>query len=151
MKIKTISQLNKFSIKIANSLSNNDCLLLFGEIGVGKTTFVRYLINYLQKKNKLKQSHVLSPTFNLVYDYDLKSQRIMHYDLYRIRSRNEVDQLGIFEDAESNIKIIEWPNLIKNKIESKLELYFSYGHKPEYRNIKIKTFGKWKKIKFNEI
>ena len=61
-----------FAIKIANSLSNNDCLLLFGEIGVGKTTFVRYLINYLQKKNKLKQSHVLSPTFNLVYDYDLE-------------------------------------------------------------------------------
>jgi len=151
MKIKKISQLNKFSISIANKLNVDDCLLLFGEIGVGKTTFARQLINYLQKKNNLKQSHVLSPTFNIVYDYELKSYKIMHYDLYRIKSEKEINHLGIFENSENCIKVIEWPELIRSKIENKLEIYFSYTDELNSRNIKVLGFGKWKKFKLDEI
>jgi tRNA threonylcarbamoyladenosine biosynthesis protein TsaE len=149
MKIKTISQLNKFSIKIANSLSNNDCLLLFGEIGVGKTTFARYLINNLQKKNNIITSHVLSPTFNIVYDYDVKSHKIMHYDLYRLKSEIEIKELGIFEDSQKTVKIIEWPELIKANIKNKLEINFFYSDKADARNIKISGIGKWKNFKIN--
>lgn len=149
MKINSLNQLNKFSFKIASKVDLEDCIFLIGEIGVGKTTFVRYFINNLEKKNKLKKSQVLSPTFNIVYDYNVGSYKIMHYDLYRLRSKTEVKQLGIFEEHEKSVKIIEWPQLIKNIIKNKLEIHFSYSDKLNTRNIKILGTGKWKNFKLN--
>ena len=149
MKIKNVSQIEKFSIRVANNLDFDDCIFLFGEIGVGKTTFVRYLINYLEKQNNIKESHVLSPTFNIVYDYDVKSHKIMHYDLYRLKSEIEIKQLGIFEDPQKTVKIIEWPELIKVNIKNKLEISFSYSDKVNTRSIKISGIGKWKNFKIN--
>ena len=149
MKINSLNQLNKFSLKIARKVDFEDCIFLIGEIGVGKTTFVRYFINNLEKKNKLKKSQVLSPTFNIVYDYNVGSYKIMHYDLYRLRSKTEVKQLGIFEEHQKSVKVIEWPQLIKNIIKNKLEIYFSYGDKLNTRNIKILGTGKWKNFKLN--
>jgi len=149
MKINSLNQLNKFSLKIASEVDLEDCIFLIGEIGVGKTTFVRYFINNLEKKNKLKKSQVLSPTFNIVYDYNVGSYKIMHYDLYRLRSKTEVKQLGIFEEHEKSVKIIEWPQLIKNTIKNKLEIHFSYSDKLNTRNIKILGTGKWKNFKPN--
>ena len=81
MIIKSLDQLNSLSKKIADRLKDKDCIYLIGEIGVGKTTFTRFLINYLQKKEGSKTTEVLSPTFNLLYEYDLKKFKIMHYDL----------------------------------------------------------------------
>ena len=112
MIVKSLEHLNSLSQKVAEKLSKNDCIFLIGEIGVGKTTFARYLINYLQEKNGEKITEVLSPTFNLLYEYDLKGIKIMHYDLYRIRDEKELKQLGIFLDNQDTIKIIEWPQLI---------------------------------------
>ena len=149
MKINSLNQLNKFSLKIASEVDLEDSIFLIGEIGVGKTTFVRYFINNLEKKNKLKKSQVLSPTFNIVYDYNVGSYKIMHYDLYRLRSKTEVKQLGIFEEHEKSVKIIEWPQLIKNTIKNKLEIHFSYSDKLNTRNIKILGTGKWKNFKPN--
>ena len=76
MIIKSLDQLNSFSEKVADQLKEKDCIFLIGEIGVGKTTFTRYLINYLQKKEGLKATEVLSPTFNLLYEYDLKNLKL---------------------------------------------------------------------------
>ena len=90
MIVKSLEHLNSLSQKVAEKLSKNDCIFLIGEIGVGKTTFARYLINYLQEKNGEKITEVLSPTFNLLYEYDLKGIKIMHYDLYRIRDEKEL-------------------------------------------------------------
>ena len=84
MIVKSLEHLNSLSQKFADNLDKNDCIFLIGEIGVGKTTFTRYLINHLQEKNGEKITEVLSPTFNLLYEYDLKTIKIMHYDLYRI-------------------------------------------------------------------
>ena len=86
MIVKSLEHLNSLSKKVADQLNKNDCIFLIGEIGVGKTTFTRYLINYLQEKNREKVTEVLSPTFNLLYEYDLKNIKIMHYDLYRIKN-----------------------------------------------------------------
>jgi len=149
MKIINQNQLNELSINIANKIDLDDCIFLFGEIGVGKTTFARYLINNLQKKNNIRISHVLSPTFNIVYDYDVKSHKIMHYDLYRLKSEIEIKELGIFEDSQKSVKIIEWPELIKTKIKNKLEINFFYSDKIDARNIKISGIGKWKNFKIN--
>ena len=123
MIVKSLEHLNSLSQKVADKLDKNDCIFLIGEIGVGKTTFTRYLINHLQEKNGEKITEVLSPTFNLLYEYDLKTIKIMHYDLYRIKDEKELKHLGIFLDKKDTIKIIEWPQLINIPLPDKLEIY----------------------------
>ena len=144
MIIKFLDQLNQISLKIIKKLKKQDCLLLFGEIGVGKTTLTRAIINNIQKKNKQSETEVLSPTFNLVYEYEINPFKIMHYDLYRLKSDKEVQQLDIFGQEINSIKIIEWAKIIKNKPENRLEIYLTYNNIKDYRNIKFKGFGRWK-------
>jgi tRNA threonylcarbamoyladenosine biosynthesis protein TsaE len=146
MIVKSLEHLNSLSQKVAEKLSKNDCVFLIGEIGVGKTTFARFLINYLQEKNGEKITEVLSPTFNLLYEYDLKVIRIMHYDLYRIRDEKELKQLGIFLDNQDTIKIIEWPQLINIPLSDKLEIHLDYVKNEKEREIKFIGSGKWKTL-----
>ena len=147
MIIKSLEQLNSFSKKVADRLKEKDFIFLVGEIGVGKTTFTRFLINYLQKKEGLKASEVLSPTFNLLYEYDLKKYKIMHYDLYRIKEQKELNNLGLFQENQNAIKIVEWPNLIKIPISDKLEIYLDYAKQVNERKLKLLGTGKWKNFK----
>ena len=147
MIVNTLDQLNQISHKIIEKISGQDCILLFGEIGVGKTTLARAIINNLQIQNKENETEVLSPTFNLVYDYEIKNLKIMHYDLYRLKTDKEVQQLGIFEQDTNSIKIIEWAEIIKNRQKDRLEIYLTYKNDGNLRNIQFKGFGKW--INFN--
>jgi|TARA_B100001093_G_scaffold406039_1_gene394398 tRNA threonylcarbamoyl adenosine modification protein YjeE len=147
MIVKSLDHLNIISKKISSYLSKKDCIFLIGEIGVGKTTFTRHLINHLQEEKDLKPTEVLSPTFNLLYEYDIKDLKIMHYDFYRIKEAKELDHLGIFLDDIDTIKIIEWPDLIKTPLEDKLEIYLEYGKSENERKMKIVGFGKWKNFK----
>ena len=144
MIIKSLEQLNSFSKKVADRLKEKDFIFLVGEIGVGKTTFTRFLINYLQKKEGLKVSEVLSPTFNLLYEYDLKKYKIMHYDLYRLNNEEELNNLGILKENEDAIKIIEWPKIIKIHISNKLEINLDYTKKGNERKLRLFGTGKWK-------
>ena len=144
MIVKSLEHLNSLSRKIADKLAENDCIFLIGEIGVGKTTFTRYLINYLQEKRGEKITEVLSPTFNLLYEYDLKDIKIMHYDLYRIRDKKELKHLGIFLDKKDTIKIIEWPQLINIPLPDKLEIHLDYVKNEKERRIKFIGSDRWK-------
>ena len=144
MIVKSLEHLNSLSRKIADKLAKNDCIFLIGEIGVGKTTFTRYLINYLQEKNAAKITDVLSPTFNLLYEYDLNNIKIMHYDLYRIADKNELKHLGIFSDEQETIKIIEWPQLLDIPLSDKLEIHLDYAKNENEREIKFRGSDKWK-------
>ena len=146
MIVNSLEHLNSLSQKVAEKLYKNDCIFLIGEIGVGKTTFTRYLINYLQKKNGEKITEVLSPTFNLLYEYDLNGIKIMHYDLYRIRDEKELKQLGIFLDNQDTIKIIEWPQLINIPLSDKLEIHLDYVKNEKEREIKFIGSGRWKTL-----
>ena len=146
-----LSHIDDISKKILLNLSNTDCIFLFGELGSGKTTFTRSLINGLQEKNKVNKTEVLSPTFNLLYEYEIKSSKVMHYDLYRLEAIKEVDQLGIFENSENVITIVEWPEKIKKNVENRLEITFYYEADAESRKLKFKGFGKWKNFKLNAI
>ena len=146
-----LSQLDIISKKILSNLSSTDCLFLLGELGSGKTTFTRSLIHQLQEKNTVKKTEVLSPTFNLLYEYEIKSIKVMHYDLYRLKVVKEIDQLGFFENLENVITIIEWPEIIKKDIEDRLEISFYYEKELENRKIDFKGFGKWKNFKLNAI
>jgi tRNA threonylcarbamoyl adenosine modification protein YjeE len=150
MIVKSLEHLNLISKKISSHLSKKDYIFLIGEIGVGKTTFTRNLINNLQEDKNLKPTEVLSPTFNLLYEYDIKDLKIMHYDLYRIKESKELNHLGMFSDDLDTIKIIEWPDLIKTPLEDKLEIYLNYTASENEREIKIIGFGKWKNFE-NEL
>ena len=144
MIVKSLEHLNSLSQKVADKLDKNDCIFLIGEIGVGKTTFTRCLINHLQEKNGEKITEVLSPTFNLLYEYDLKTIKIMHYDLYRIKDEKELKHLGIFLDKKDTIKIIEWPQLINITLPDKLEIHLDYVKNEKERKIKFIGSDRWK-------
>ena len=149
MIIKSIDQLNQVTLKIIKKINQEDCILLFGEIGTGKTTLTRALINNLQNQNKQVETEVLSPTFNILYEYEISKLKIMHYDLYRLKTEKDAQQLGIFNQSMKSIKIIEWAEIIKDKPDDRLEVYISYEKEKDMRKIDFKGFGKWKE--FNAI
>ena len=136
--ISSEKQTEELAIKFYQKLQSGNIIFLFGEIGVGKTTFVRYLINTFQKENKLKLTEVTSPTFNLLNEYQIKKIKINHYDLFRIKTINEIKNLGLFEDNLNTITLIEWPQIIREKPENLIELNFEYGQDHQKRFVQIK-------------
>ena len=122
----------------SNYLTGGEVIFLYGEMGVGKTTFIRYLINTLQKNNKLNQTEITSPTFNLLNEYQINKIRIDHYDLFRLKSAQELKNLGLFEDNLNTITLIEWPQIIKEKPKNLIEFIFEYEENYEKRHIHIK-------------
>ena len=150
MIVKSLEHLKQISKKISQKLKNGDCVFLIGEIGVGKTTLTRHLINNIQSQKGLKETEVLSPTFNLLYEYEIRDLKIMHYDLYRIKKAEELEHLGIFSENEKTIKIVEWPDLIKTPLTNKLEVHLEYVKNDNERKMNIHGLGKWKNFE-NEI
>ena len=124
--------------KILKKLRVGDVVFLYGEIGVGKTTFIKYLINGFQKENKLKLTEVTSPTFNLLNEYQINQIKINHYDLFRLKSVEEIKNLGLFEDNRNLITLIEWPQIIKKKPKNLIELNFKYEDDHQKRSAQIK-------------
>ena len=144
LEVKTAEIAKKFS-KI---LKKGNTVLFHGEIGVGKTTFIRHLINHLQANNHLKQTEVTSPTFNLVNEYDVGVFKIQHYDLYRLTSIDETKNIGLLENQKEILTLIEWPEKINNKINNKIDLFFEYGADMNKRFLSIKGLSN---EKLNEI
>ena len=139
---KLISQsLSKF-------ISKGDIFFLNGEIGVGKTTFVRFLINHLQKKFNQKITEIPSPTFNIMNEYKVNNFIIMHYDLYRIKDEEEIKNIGLFENYKDSILFIEWPKILKKKTKKIIELYFDYEENLNKRSLIISS--DYKKDLINE-
>ena len=138
----------ELSRKFAKILKKGDVVFFHGEIGVGKTTFIRHLVNSLQLNNHLKLTEVTSPTFNLVNEYDVGIFIIQHYDLYRLTSSDETKNIGLLEDQKEILTLIEWPEKINNKINNKIDLFFKYGEDMNKRFLSIKGLNN---EKLNEI
>tara|TARA_Y100000590_G_scaffold187956_1_gene214201 strand:- start:957 stop:1412 length:456 start_codon:yes stop_codon:yes gene_type:complete len=149
MQLKSLEDTKKFSKNVSKIIKTGDIIFLYGEIGVGKTTFVRFFINYLENKKGIINSDVLSPTFNIVYDYNVGGIKILHYDLYRLKNYKDISQLGMFETSKDHIKIVEWPELIELKPKDRIDILFEYSKIENSRKVKIVGFGKWKDYKFN--
>tara|TARA_Y100000996_G_scaffold362774_1_gene306198 strand:+ start:927 stop:1379 length:453 start_codon:yes stop_codon:yes gene_type:complete len=130
----------KIAKKISKKVKKGDVLFFYGDIGVGKTTFIRYLVNNLQKKNLLKLTEVPSPTFNLLNEYELNNLSIQHYDLFRLKNINETKNIGLLENYSNFLTLIEWPEKIKKKPKKRIELRFEYKLKSEKRILKINEF-----------
>ena len=121
-------------------LKGGEFVFLYGEMGVGKTTFVKYFINEYQKINNLTQSEITSPTFSLLNEYQVKDIRIKHYDLFRINKKEDINNLDIFEKDNKLITLIEWPQLIADKQDIKfITLTFNYLNDLNDRTVDIKV------------
>ena len=151
MELSLLKDTKNLSKKISKIINAGDVIFLYGEIGVGKTTLIRFLINHLEVENGIKKSDILSPTFNIVYDYDIKKIKVQHYDLYRLKNYKDILELGMFENSKDYIKVVEWPELIKLKPKDRIDILFQYSKLKNSRKVEVIGFGKWKDYKFNEI
>ena len=122
----------------SNYLKGGEIIFLYGEMGVGKTTFVKYLINQLLVKKNLQSTEVTSPTFNLLNEYEIDNLIIKHYDLFRLKNESEIKNLDLFEQNKNTITLIEWPELIeKENVKKTIDLVFNYENELNNRSVKI--------------
>ena len=132
------NQTEAFALKFLEKIKPQDVIFLYGEMGVGKTTFVKYLINGFQKKNNQITTEVTSPTFNILNEYQIKKIKINHYDLYRLNSADELKDLNLFNNELDTITLIEWPQIIIEKPKQLIELNFEYAKDYQKRSVQIK-------------
>ena len=151
MELSSLKDTKNLSKKISKIINVGDVIFLYGKIGVGKTTFVRFFINHLEVENGMKKSDILSPTFNIAYDYDIGEIKVYHYDLFRLKNYKDILELGMFETSKDHIKIIEWPELIELKPKDRIDILFQYSKLKNSRKVEVVGFGKWKDYKFDEI
>ena len=129
----------EFAEKLTSYFKGGEYIFLHGEMGVGKTTFVKYFINKFQTDEQIKLTEVTSPTFNLLNEYETNNFLIKHYDLFRIKNILEIKDLDIFEKNEKNITLVEWPQLLKNNNKAKsIDLLFTYENELKNRTVEIK-------------
>ncbi len=140
--ILDISEIKSLAFKISKNLKMGDVLMLKGELGVGKTTFSRFIINNLHTLNKINQpSKINSPTYPILLSYNLNSYEIHHYDFYRIKNIKEIEELDFFENIYNSITLIEWPELLIDiPFKDKYYLINLNMHSEKKRVINIKYF-----------
>tara|TARA_B100001564_G_C20481253_1_gene597191 strand:+ start:176 stop:634 length:459 start_codon:yes stop_codon:yes gene_type:complete len=136
--ISSLRLTKKLAETFQNCLNKGSTACFYGEVGVGKTTFIKYLINAYQKKNNLKISEVTSPTFNLLNEYEVGDLLIKHYDFYRINNETEINNLGLLENNSDSITLIEWPELFNKNLQTNtVNLFFSYENDFNNRYVRI--------------
>ena len=126
-------------------LKKGSIVCLKGELGAGKTTFARFIINSFYDLKKIKKPiSIKSPSFPILLTYDLSDVEIFHYDLYRIKNNYELDQLNIEENIYNSITLIEWPEIIFEKnFNYNLYLIELIIHNENQRIIKIKMINNY--------
>ena len=104
----------KLGQKIAKIAKQDEIICLKGDLGVGKTTLARSLIQHLTNSNI-----VLSPTFPMLLTYEYKNNIIWHYDMYRLEQPEDVWNLSLEDALNNGIIIIEWPEIIEHLLPKK--------------------------------
>jgi len=109
-------------------------ILLKGQLGSGKTTFVKELLLHKYKFNDTN-----SPTFGIINTYNIEENLIYHYDLYRINNVSELDEIGLYDNLETEaVHFIEWPEIIPQKLIN-ANLIISFKIIDQYRLISIEN------------
>ena len=118
-----LKQLEAIAKTLARKSIIGDIYLLSGELGVGKTTFIRFFINSIYDLNLIKRPNsIKSPSFPILINYPIKNFEVFHYDLYRLKNENEIQELNVIENLKENITLIEWPQMIINSLQ--IDNYF---------------------------
>ena len=136
----SIVETESLALKLSKNLKVGDVLMLKGELGVGKTTFARFIINNLHLLNNVSKPNLInSPTYPILLTYNLNLLEIYHYDFYRIKNLKELHDLGFYENIRNSITLIEWPELLlKTSSLKKFYLIDLNLHSANKRIINIK-------------
>ncbi len=130
---KSEKETEKIAFDLAKKYSGSPTFLLFGDLGAGKTAFTRGLV-----KGYGSYSRVSSPTFTLAHEYE-GEKRIYHFDLYRLKSEEELEDIGFYEYFKNEtVRVIEWPDAFLDVLpRDSVKIYISYGDNENERKIKI--------------
>ena len=129
----SLNELQAVSKQLINNLKSKT-ILLYGEMGVGKTTLIKELVKELGSRDE-----VSSPTYSIVNEYELKNDKIYHFDLYRIKDLDEAFNFGIEDYLYSNHwVIIEWPEIIEGLITENYDCIFLSLRDDNTRHIVLK-------------
>ncbi|MDB2414704.1 tRNA (adenosine(37)-N6)-threonylcarbamoyltransferase complex ATPase subunit type 1 TsaE [Rickettsiales bacterium] len=137
--ISSLKDSENLAKKIAALIEKGDVIALEGDLGAGKTTFTRFVINALSDKDV----EVLSPTFTLVQPYELDRFNLWHFDLYRLENIEEIYELGYEEALDEGVAIIEWPQIIAGMMPEN-RLLIRLGLNLDTRFAEIEAYGNWK-------
>lgn len=147
-KLESIAATKELATRLAPHLRSGDFVALYGSLGAGKTEFARAVIGAFGINGEIP-----SPTFTLVQHYDGKDFPIFHFDLYRLKNENELEELGWEDAIYSGLVLVEWPEKAGSNLPlDRLEMHFSQDNAGE-RSVKLVPFGGWEerlKAVFNE-
>ena len=111
--------LKKYCKDLSVNLKKGHIICLSGDLGSGKTTFSRYLINSIYRnQNQEPPNIVKSPSFPILLTYELNNFEIYHYDLYRVSKSSDLINLNIFEELNNSITLVEWPAIILDSLQN---------------------------------
>jgi tRNA threonylcarbamoyladenosine biosynthesis protein TsaE len=147
-------QIKKFGTSLASFLSKGDLVFLIGDLGSGKTFFVKNLCEFFQK-NEAQAKQISSPTFLFYHQYKFEKINIWHYDLYRFEnqiSENDLMDIDFFEAIEDGCVFVEWADKLKNfdnSQQNSIEIYINFLENSELREYEIRfhpNHSKWNKF-----
>ena len=141
--LKNQEEMKNFAAKLAKVAKLGDIITLSGNLGVGKTSFSQFFIRSLTDEDV----EVTSPTFNLLHVYSLKTLQIWHFDLYRLKNKQEIYELGIEDAFDNGVSLIEWPEIIKDSLpKNRLDLELAFSRPDDARIINWKGSIKWAEL-----
>lgn len=126
-------------------LEPQDCLLLQGDLGAGKTYFAKHLIQACCGAD----CHVTSPTFAISQSYQpiiqaLSDTMLWHYDLYRLQYVHEVEETGLLDSLMSGVTLIEWPDIAASYLpDDALHITFAFAEDSHYREVSLSGDALW--------
>ena len=136
MHVETAEAMEELGSRLGKACLRGTRLYLQGELGAGKTTFVRGFL-----RAKAYQGSVKSPTYTLVEPYELQDENIYHFDLYRLNSAEELEDIGFrdYFDGEG-ISLVEWPEKAESVLE-KPDLSIIISIKEAARSLELQAFS----------
>jgi tRNA threonylcarbamoyl adenosine modification protein YjeE len=139
--LDNINETQAFASMLARIAKTGDIITFSGDLGVGKTSFIQFFIKSLAGQ----EIEVTSPTFNLLHIYKFNIGEVWHFDLYRLRDKKEIYELGIEDAFSYAISLIEWPEIINDILpKDRLEIKLSFGEDENSRSLSLKAYGNWK-------
>lgn len=139
--VRSLAETEEIARRIAPRLRKGDVILLEGDLGAGKTTLVRAILNAAGVRDE-----VPSPSFTLVQEYEAGGLRFAHCDLYRVGNPAELDELGIDESVHDGVVFIEWPQRAGSRIPAEaLTIHIEIAGENE-RRITLAGPARWSEL-----